>query len=262
MNIHFNASEKSCALDSVLVSLFFPKNLLIERILHRILMTPESELSPIDKWVRNIYQWKNINELRKILPPHVDDFSTPGEKDAGEFLSFFLSLFPKECFCEKKLFQTIADSGIVLSSRIDYESSPIQYLPSIGFTNQPENFLLTNLEKIQTSNVFSQTELYRGKYKKITVNEKLIDPSIAIFSLNRFENGVLNDKKIIYPQTFNHLQLKSIVCFQPHHYTAYVKDKDGKWFYYDDLLHEKILRTGEQLDNPNPETHGVIFFYF
>lgn len=250
-NIHLTNNKNSCALDSILVALFsFTPN-----IISTILNTNYKDVKIVElqRALRNLENVPDITNLRIALKswPHVEKYSTPGIKDAGEFLIYLLAIFP-EINTSVKVFQTVVEN-IVTCSRVDKTSSPIQYI-SINNINQYDT---------TSSFISSTTQVDRNQ---ITI-ERLIQADIVIFYLDRLDSisNTFNKKKIIIQKSLTTLNgdrfyLGSVVAYSDNHYVTYIRMNDG-WYFYDDSKPGKI-KIRDISDTTFPTTNGVLFFYF
>lgn len=250
MNIHLKASNSSCAIDSVLVALF---NKLNKPLLHMLRLN-----DPLCEYFLEIETWTTIEKLRTMLPFHEERFDRGGAKDAGEFLTFLFDLFQKQFYVQKKLFQTISGEGIVLTSRVDYESSPIQYISPMDLNLKRDNFPISDLLCSKTTNTFDKDNLFQSKYGTIITLEKMLDPTVVIFNVGR-----TTTKPIAVSETIDRLKLYAVVCYIGAHYVAYILKDDG-WYFYDDCLPSTryLGSFGKMVGHyPHIGTCGVLYFY-
>lgn len=250
MDVQLQASNSSCAIDSVLVALFSKIN--------RPLLNMLKMDNPLCDYFREIKKWSTIEKLRTMLPWHEERFDRSGAKDSGEFLTFLFDLFQDQVHVQKKLFQTISDEGIVLTSRVDYKSSPIQYISASDLNAKEDNFSISDLLCLKTINLFDKDNLFQSKYHTIITLERILEPTMVIFNVGRTMLKPINLSK-----TLNELTLHGIVCYTGGHYVSYIMKDDG-WYFYDDCLPTKryLGSFNKMLGHyPRVETMGVLYFY-
>jgi hypothetical protein len=255
-NIHLLQSGNSCALDSVLVALFSFMPDTIDTILEKKFEDPAKQ--ELQKYLKTLNEIKTIEELRKIFHqfPHKENFQVASTKDAGEFLIFLLEIFQEELNTAVKLFQSINTKGEITYSRIDRESSPIQYITSAYFS------------KIKEQTPISDFLFITNDTEPITV-EKILQAPFLVFLFERIDQKPITLTEIITLPNGDIFYLGSIVMYSQGHYNAYIRSSDWNtttcWYLYDDMKIEKQkIGTFEDMlkATPNPETNGVLYFYF
>lgn len=260
---------QSCYIDSVLIALFSVPTHITYNILNK---SPQNECQ--EKVQTNLKNLENIDRITCLRDSfknceNLEDFSTPGEKDAGEFLDFLFDIFSTETHVSVKLFQTIAGNKII-SSRLDRFSSPIQYISADELKERKNPIYISSLLKKENQLSFDKDNLYRNQYSDIITTEEILKSSLIVFSVNRKDpfTDIFISKSINITETLTitngeRFALVSIVIYTDHHYIVYYKC-NNTWYEYDDLRGKSFIGSFQNLleKDPNPETNGVLYFYF
>lgn len=295
--------KSSCYLDSVLLALFVTPNDFISNVIlnselqpiSKIICrnknivdnTPEIDLlnrQKIQKQLRLIadsIQNKNkktvkyCTNLRKVFKdcPNPENYHLGGEKDAGEFLTYILSIF--DINSAKKEIITYGtndlqtNSNLTLVSKIiDDRSSIINFIDSFKLEENKKNINYINdfLSQINHSGV-----LENYLFKRTIQITTLISTPYLIFNFQRI-NHITNKfmkTKIIPTQTLtiqdgSRFQLSAIVVWLQNHYTTFFKCNEN-WYYHNDLFNSiKNIGNFQKLleqKNPSPITNGILYFY-
>jgi hypothetical protein len=300
----------SCYLDSALFSLFAVSTDFIENyIINSTLIKRERKLicglTPLDdlKNRQNVQnQLKNIvnhirgkenglqycTSLRKTLRhcPNSELYYDERIKDAGDFLTYILSMFDTDVAIKHTLTyytnnvtdQLPPDEDLVLTSSIfDKEASIIQFINSIYFSNynpkklqEIRNFLTIVEDSGEFD--FKNKPNYKGKkYSRSISFIKIIQTPYLIFRFERLHTFTekLIKTHVIPSQTLtidldNRFLLSSIVIFQHSHYTCYFRCGND-WYYYNDVNIQKIKKIGTYMkmlrSNPSPLKNGTLYYY-
>ena len=309
----------SCYLDTTIFSLFINSTIFNDYLLNTSItydfqspcggtrqesiqsrIAIQEELRKITASIRGLgTEMTNIKTLRKLFGKCGlvgEGFCNENTRDAGEVLSYLLSILPNSDFLKVRI-STYAtnDTGdnpdLILASKRDEYRSVIAEITSDVLNDLPKNSLthIQNFLLMKDDVTFTSEDDYLRVEeggnttlfsRKITETEILSAP-IIIFRLHR--NQQLNDGKTriidvpIIPdetivlqsskQTFN---LNAITLFHGIHYVCYyVCDND--WYFYNDKPGPGtpyIQKIGSYLDllnhkyeGVNVQTNGVNYYY-
>lgn len=292
--------SSSCYLDSIFMTLFFvPNNFINQNIVYS-----EEKINacskPIREEIQNIInsirngEVTNCRKLRNIfkLCPHVDDYHKGGPKDAIEFLTYILDMFPVNKaykrivnYVTNKLGNLSNDLGndselIVTNVNNDKESSIIQFVESFRLEDVDDFTDIRTFIKLRQDTILDDENLYEYRnngrinlYKRRIEIMEILDSEYLVFGLQRknpiteeFINKSIIPTKFITLESGRQLRLLGIVVYLGSyaHYTTYILCNDT-WYYYDDLNPKKLKRVGNYLEllksKPSILTNGVLYFY-
>jgi hypothetical protein len=207
---------------------------------------------------------ENCSNFRKLLEncSNKNLFHLEGIQDAADFLNYILGIFPIDVATEE---------SITTESSPGFEESVIQ-------TSRPHSvIILAPLDVMDNTKDISQflieedTQTFERKDNKHSIvvtrkTKKMYTSPLIIFNINRkLDDTILHTKVIAPPIILSNLNLIGIVVHLGIHYTSYVIYKEN-WYYYDDTKEERWIHVGSYEDmiqsQPNPLTHGTLFFYF
>jgi ubiquitin C-terminal hydrolase len=290
----------SCYLDSVLmVLLAIPNKFVSTKILDVPIKNDptlcdmnsrikiQTFLKDLSNSLRKDGNIEYCTNLREVLVdcPGGEDFHLSGERDAGEFLQYILSMFPDTAIARKSVVTYYTNetgkfsekNSIKISRRVDKKSSIIRFITAFQLEN--ENILDTQqlLKITEDSGILSGSNIVRHKdkvYKRRISVDNLEDAPYIIFSVQRkspingrilrvplvpYQKLTLSDKKSF--------MLIGIVVYEKHHYTSYFKCNDN-WYFYNDISktpvkyigsYSKMLKQDKR--KPSPIKNGTLYFY-
>lgn len=238
----------SCTIDSVLVALLCIKCTFTDQM-----MATDSDLG------RELANLTTSSATLCELLNH-KELSVNQCRDPHEFLSVFLSKFPKLNTCTK-LFQTIVDDDKIITSVVDRTSLPIQHISASDLNDMPNHFYISDLLHKGTLNTFDHDQLYLRKYSRVLTVERLLTAPLIVFSVDRH-----NDKSITVTETLtspngDRFQFGSVVVYTGGHYITYYTN-NSKWWKFDNV-NQCPVYVGPFSKLPSTiSTAGVLYFYF
>jgi ubiquitin C-terminal hydrolase len=231
--------------------------------------------------IRGLGNIKNCNYLRHALKncPNEEEYHRSGEKDAGEFLGYILSMFDTNVAHKQTITHVTNDSGdvpenlIKVNSVDDIRSSVVQFVDShkLLSLNQEIPYYISKFlssisdDKLDKNNRYN----YRGiKYNRRIAKETLVSTPYLIFNIQR--ENVFSETlrtQIIPSETLtinngNRFKLSAVVVHNYGHYMAYFKCSN--WYFYDDIdIKPKLIGDYKKMlkQRPSPITHGTIYYY-
>lgn len=286
-----NYCGNSCYMDTILQSIFAPKNDDISRqILKRDINTIkdliickgnirakiQKELNEIKISISGLNQIENCLKLKKLLYDckGSENFHAFNTQDAGEFLLFLFNIF--DVNTTGRLRETYVSNditgfkNILCVSKVDYENGPIINIPVCVLRTQKEYKLIDSLN-LSEDTVFDKYNMYKHNKelfcRRLELN-KVVRASFIVFNINRlYLNGRKNHTKIIFPQSFiigeNELFLNAICIHNRNHYTCYYK-VGTLWYYYNDMNYTEDLFVGSYqnlLILQDIQKNSTLFFY-
>jgi len=292
--------ENSCYIDVVLQSLFGPskKNIFIKEILSANLnLDLRKNIPPLNlrKEIQNelyliflgirgkISKNLNISILRTILKkcgklPY--NFCDNIMGDAGEFLSFLLSLFSISETAIKEIISfgtndliPIPLKTVEINRFLDRNSNIIVRIDPFLLMNIPLNLkvklsnFLTIKEDSNELEIPYQTNgiFYKRKIDLIRV----IYSPVLIFYIDRVNPltgkyipvKIFPDTQIYLEESHREIELTSIILYDNHHYTCIFKNS-GLWYHYNDMRTPQVILLGQELKKEMVEYMGTHFFYY
>lgn len=237
----------------------------------------QSALVDIANSLRGTGEVPNCTSLRKILTacPHPEQFNLPGNRDAGEYLSYILSMFPDTNKATISVTESTSNDGLtwkVKSSHTEVASIVWDVLPQV-LQKVPKNKLSTIgtlLEDIEITYMKNGTQKERNitlvKTPFLVIHAMRADPE-----LDDDDPNFLIQTKILPTEHITFLDgtrvaLSGIVMWRDVHYTAYIRCGSG-YYYYDDTRGEveEPITYQEMLmfdgDRPVVQTNGTLYFY-
>ena len=231
--------------------------------------------------------------------PHRERFSGHGLKDAGEFLSYLLSIFPVNTAVKERVTYVTNTTDpnpsrgrlLQTSKAVDRNASVVQYvhINEVYFneytgSSTADLVTVSQDDRFNENNLFYHEEtgnVYRRRIEELTI----LNAPFIIFNVQRkslyipFDNTELNYDWIITLQNGKQFNLTAIVCYismeesedssgssdeeEMGHYVTYFKCKE-KWYYYDGIKSKKItyVGIGDNLEHleVNPKKNGTLFF--
>jgi ubiquitin C-terminal hydrolase len=282
----FSWIGNSCYIDSVLMCLLLNKNKIIsQHILKKKIELSETGSTicnedPMENFkikneiqkmlvkitlsIRGKNDIKNCSNFRKLLKNCSNEnlFHLEGIQDAADFLNYILGIFPIDVATEES---------------ITTENSP-GFEESVRQTSRPHSVIIPAFLNVMDKNkdisqflIEEDTQTFERKDNKHSIEvtrqtKKMYTSPLIIFNINRkLDDTILHTKVIAPPIILSNLNLIGIVVHLGIHYTSYVIYKKN-WYYYDDTKEERWIHVGSYEDmiqsQPNPLTHGTLFFYF
>lgn len=241
---------------------------------------------------------ETCTQLRRVLRrcPNVENYHDTRIKDAGEFLTYILEMFPTNVARRKYITYVTNDiisenptDMLESSSYVDDRSSIINMVDSHELqkldsgVHDIRQFVDNILDSgaLTEENKFYSDNLGRYFSRRISYS-LLISTPYLIFRFQRLGIDLRSGRKIfigkkILPSQIltikgesvsqmKFLFLSSIVVYENLHYTVYFRC-GNLWYYYDDISEEanhtrlvgdynKMLRS-----RPSPVTNGTLYFY-
>jgi len=302
--------SQSCYLDSVLLTLFaVPNKFVTDNILNANLQVREGpsfdcaenkgelqvaqqtdltnrkrvqeQFRNMTESIRNTGDVKYCTDLRSVLVncSNAEQYHKGGEKDAGEFLGYILSMFDTNVARKEVVTYITNDLGlnpnlIEVSKRIDPVASIIQFVDSFTLEKKKKHFISEFLSKVMDSGEMSKNNRFKYNdqfYSRRIAKETLLSTPYLVFNIQRL-HPVKNQRlhtPIVPTDTLTiadgqRFQLSAIVVYLQGHYVAFLKCGND-WYYYNDLR-EQITLVGsyDQLllrKKPSPFTDGTLYYY-
>lgn len=289
----------SCYLDSIFMSLFFiPNKFINNTILYSDLTNSINNCSiPVQEELNNIVEnirnntIANCRIIRNIfkLCPHIDEFHKGGSKDAIEFLSYILDMFPATNSATKIITNYVTNNlssnniseFITTNINKDNNASIVQFVDSFRLNNSDNLLDIRNFLELEQDTILDEENLFEyinnGKlelYKRRLEVIKFVDSEYLIFALQRldpieekFINKNIIPTKFITLDSGRQLCLNAVVVHHGTfaHYTCYLLCND-KWYHYDDLNPSKLKLVGSYVDllktnKPSILKNGILYFY-
>jgi hypothetical protein len=300
----------SCFIDGVLQPLFMVPNSFTDIILTKpstlsdpdcpVIHGLQKELIKIVNYIRYNYgDVKNVTKLRSFMKEcmaKTESLWNTEFHDAGEFLTYLLSLFPNTNI-STRITVTYATNDLissteqitdkVLTSTItDDKASVVLLLDGISLLNMNDNIITTQdlITKITDSSLEEPIKPSEGvgegqEFMRMISTTTIIESPMIILNVTRnnpFEEDEVIEKQII-PLTQISLEngitynLTGITVFRNGHYVAYYKYNDD-WYFYNDMTSPRVTKLGKfdnifnqtwGDDDSNPEvmTRGTIYYY-
>lgn len=307
-------SGNSCYLDSTLISLFAVPSAFTDDILTMNLVNKRFDSlvcgKNVNEDLKNRKLVQNqlrivVNSIRGIGPevdtcfdlretlkrcPNSENFHDTEMKDAGEFLSYLLSIFPVQhavkqstTYATNSKERNIVMNDIVKTSQItDNKASVIISVSDIILLKQKNNAMPIGTYLYQREdnypNFFDNNNLFypensnNGYIRRIT-DDRLVDAPYIIFSMTRISPFKSFIKAPVIPteeiqlDNKKRFSLSAIVLFQNAHYTCLFRC-ENEWYYYNDMGTDNYYTVKKigHYDNiftisPRPNTHGTQYFY-
>jgi ubiquitin C-terminal hydrolase len=311
----------SCYLDSALMSFLVIPNLFTEYMLNMDLSTVklpyeglcgdgskdlrnrqrvQQELKRIANSMRGIGpKVDNCTSLRSILRscPDPEEYHDTSFKDAGEFLTYILNMFP--LFLAKKKVITYGSVNLVDSSVkkddlvfvnevIDDKASVMHFVQNdlVKSIGSGSVNISSFLRQVSDSGVLSVNNTYRpddipnAAFRRRIAIETLESTPYLIFNVKRIginmvrpnkmvetfdQNVIVPDQTITLPsgQEFN-LTAITMYAGSPHYICVF--KCEGLWYYYNDYPYTLSIlgSTFEEVIKKcpyNPTTNGTLYFY-
>ena len=299
----------SCYLDSVLLSLLSVPNDFVDRYIfgeltkrkitnlvcnpngmaksptadlnNRILV--QKELANIRDSIRDKGDIEYCTGLRQLIRycPHPEKFHNSKPKDAGEFLTYLLSLFNTNVATKSNDVYFTEDAKVSnykdmekLDTEYNRKSSIVHDIFQDDLLSIPSNLKTkTLLTTVMDSGELDPENYYQGVYKRVVRVSTIVEAPYLIIYAHRIrpDSASVISKRIVPSRSIqagaNYLKLSAIVIHQGSsyggHYTAYLKVKKN-WYYYNDLGPSIKLIGGykELLEaSPSPLSKGILYFY-
>ena len=209
---------------------------------------------------------QNCSNFRKLLK-HCSNknlFHLNGIQDAADFLNYILGIFPIYVATEKSI---IMDTYPDFENLVEQKSGPhsviiLAPLDVMDKTKDISQFLIQ-----KDTHTFDKKKENNSSILVTRQTKKMYTSPLIIFNINRkLDNATILHTKVIAPPTIlGNLNLIGIVVHVGVHYTSYVLYQNN-WYYYDDTETKRWIHVGSYEDmiqsQPNPLTHGTLFFYF
>lgn len=304
----------SCYLDSVLVALLMiPNKFITDTVLKSDVIATkrvacesniqarqqlQNELRIITSYLRDGSPLKDMkktcSDLRQILRscPVEESYWDSAPRDAGEFLTYLLSMFPTDRDTVVTRTTSVSNDGKNFVDKIvtieDNHSAVMQLNLHIIDKYRSRKFktvLLsvfcntTTIDKLSDDNLIVRAGVSYSIKKEVT---KVIDSPYLIFKFDRLKranNGtmqfistaIIPDQNIYLPpvsklRLIRRLTLNAIVCWEAGHYVCYFK-LGLVWYLFNDIDDKNYIQpVGDYIDMLNQKkwsimSNGVLYFY-
>lgn len=285
----------SCYMDSTLFSLFFSNYPIIDYYLLETKQTEtcskniQENLTTISLFIRNQLDDKmTCMNLRKALKG-CDDLPQPfyrtDTQDAGEFLLYLFNKFGLTIANQYQYTYVSNDNkNYIEISKRELKTDPVVQILSTELVHMSDNtqyslchfIKKTDIAELDEQNLFKKDGKTYKYRKQIT---KLIAPFI-VFRIQRlgydnegeetFYKTKLVPSKVLFMSDekqktiYSTLTLQSIVIHHESfaHYSC-LFNKNDTWYHYNDLKGIKKIGSYEKMleIDPNPISHGILYFY-
>jgi hypothetical protein len=227
-----------------------------------------NELLAISESLKGGPYVETCQTLRNILRscPHPEKYESPGDKDAGEYLAFLMSMFPdtEQVVLENKKFR----DDELISSKVEY-SNLVWDVPVEQILYETPDRLLTTRDLLEVT--------YDG-YEYTDVSTVVSAPYLIIHLMRCDGDGDCETEKDGFSSIpvlpLEHLTLESgkrlalsaLVYWENAHYTCSIRC-ENLWYYYNDGAEDKIgrgLTYRDMLisdDTPLVMTSATMYFY-
>lgn len=240
----------------------------------------QGSLVEIAKSLRGTGDVPNCTSLRKILAacPHPENFHMAGDRDAGEYLAYILSMFPASNQATVTTTVSISeDDGetwTVESTSTNERSSivwnvlpaTLKKLPSTEYLTLSS--LLEDVDTEDTDTGVKETNTTMNTTPYLVLHANRGDPD-----LEEDDEDFMIDTKILPTEHITFLDgsrvvFSGVVMWKNGHYTAYLRCGTG-WYYYDDtggavedpISYKEMLSYDEDEDRPLVQVNGTLYFY-
>jgi hypothetical protein len=230
------------------------------------------ELLAISKSLKGGVYVETCQTLRDILIscPHPEKYDSPGDKDAGEYLAFLMSMFPdtQQVVLETKKLR----DGELISSNVEY-SNLVWDVPVDQILYEPPDRLLTTRDLLEVT-----YDNYRSGYEYTDVSTVVSAPYLVIHLMRCDGDGDCETEEDGFSSIpvlpLEHLTLESgkrltlsaLVYWENAHYTCSIRC-ENLWYYYNDAIEDKIgggLTYRDMLisdETPLVMTSATMYFY-
>lgn len=304
-----NWTGNSCFIDSVLQPLFIVQNQFTDIILKQpsTLTDPrcqdivglQRELNNIVNSIRkNDGSVTNVTQLRSfmkhcILSRDIENIWDTNFHDAGEFLTYFIDLFPNTDIA-KRTAVTYATNDLispadqitdkVLTSTITDDKASVVILIDAFSLLAMDDLITTQdlLTKTEDSELDKPVKPSEGpgagqEFMRRITTTSIIDSPMIILNVTRnnpLKRGEVLEKQIIPLKQITIengtvYNLSGITIFHNGHYVAYYKC-DEIWYFYNDMATPKVINLGDfnsifettyLSNNPEVMVRGTIYYY-
>lgn len=237
---------------------------------------------------------ETCSDLRAVLKncPDSESYYDERPKDAGEFLTYLLSLFPVNLAHKKfitygtnNIDEYVDETDLVLTSEIiDREANVFQFVSAERLQSYHDGVKLsTFLNLVEDSGDLGEDNLFKANGQ--TFRRRILIQSIdytpyLIFNIKRtglvfdeeqnvvekfFDTMIIPEEEIEL-ENGQYFELSGVVIHTGGaHYICIVKC-DNLWYHYDDIRSDKMKLRGTFDDavkksRHNPLTHGTLYFY-
>lgn len=259
------SSSKNNRIRSALINIY---NYIIEADLDSMSLTQEER-----EYMRTVSRdidSRGVSALRERLHACSQGrrFASHDENDAGEFTSYLFNLLKiTNCSMSKTTYFSNDRTNWYVGTRaVDTKSIPIVDVVPEALVGSTSPIRIDRFLSIKTMDKLDRP--YKGEngiyYEYKLDHTKLNHADFIVFNIIRLGyDGSLNQTPVFPVQHIQNLNLRAVVVYEKHHYTAYLY-VDDVWYYYDDL-HPEFVHVGkfERLLNatPSPMSAGTLYWY-
>lgn len=237
----------------------------------------QKALIEIAKSIRGEKTVEHCVNLRKLLarcPTSIAAFHRTGQEDAGEFLTYLISLFNTDVAWHSvsTYFYNDPEDKVFAGITVDDKASVVQSVDPRTIQETPD-LVLSSLLNRQETMEFDDANLAVFEGKRYRYRETLVDvvSPYLVFNLRRLlPREIVQTEIQLEPNFMNNGYQFTLTAVVVHvgttrggHYVAYILCK-GVWWLYDDLQRGlEYVGSFEELKEaePSPLTRGVQYYY-